>query len=251
MSDTMETFADSYYVGAYWGPRKESPKECAERTATFLNLLAQSDPFLSRWYKPTRSKKDAHQHPIMPPDLATLTELFRSGVNREKGGPVFEDLGFSFWFGNGGTGADSAELRIKCGDYCGATPNSCVLKLPRKGHNADRLLTAPMMAALLRMMEAAWAPDWAVATSTNFRDVLSEDGSTGTFVGWATYLSRHRGTVPPLPAPVRVEPVEDRGALVILTPAHLTASDPEHIALARRVSELLARAGLLRPVLTC
>lgn len=244
----METFADSYYVGAYWGPRKESPRECAERTSTFLNLLAACDPFLSHWYKPARSRKDALKHPLMPPDVPTLAEMFQRGVNREKGGPVFEDLGFSFWFGNGGSGADSVDLRIKCGDYCGATPNSCILKLPRQGPNAERLLTAPMMAAVLRMMEVAWAPDWAVATSANFRDVLSEDGPTGTFVGWVTYLSRHRGTVPPLPAPVRIEPVEN-GSLVILTPARLTASDPEHVALARRVRELLARAGLMRPVL--
>lgn len=60
-----------------------------------------------------------------------------------------------------------------------------------------------------------------------------------------TYLSRHLGRVPPLPAPVRIEPVEDKGSLVILTPERITASNPEHIALAECVRELLDRAGLL------
>ncbi|NOK12053.1 hypothetical protein HNS30_23725 [Corallococcus exercitus] len=57
-------------------------------------------------------------------------------------------------------------------------------------------------------------------------------------------------TAPPLPAPVRIEPVEDRGTLIILTPERFTASNPEHIALARRVRELLDRAGLMHPVLS-
>ncbi|KFE60946.1 hypothetical protein DB31_4570 [Hyalangium minutum] len=60
------------------------------------------------------------------------------------------------------------------------------------------------------------------------------------------YFSRLRGTVPPLPAPVRIEPVEDKGTLVILTPERFTVSNPEHVALAARVHELLDRAGLLR-----
>ncbi|WP_044890260.1 Imm52 family immunity protein [Myxococcus hansupus] len=250
MPGESETDTDSYYVGAYWGPRKESPRECAERTATLLNVLAPSDPFFAQWYKPTRSVKEAHKHPLMPPDVPTLEALFQSGVNREKGGPILEDLGFTFWFGNGGTGGASAALRIKCGDSCGATPNSCVLKFPRTGPNAERLLDASVMARILRMMETAWAPDWGVATSANFREALSEEGSTGTFVGWVTYLSRHRGAVPPLPAPIRIEPVDKAGSLVILTPEKPLASRPEHVALGRRAGELLTRAGLLSPVVT-
>jgi hypothetical protein len=68
----------------------------------------------------------------------------------------------------------------------------------------------------------------------------------GTFVGWVMYFSRLRGKVPPLPAPVRIEPVEDKGTLVTLTPERFTAANPEHVALAARVHELLDRAGLLR-----
>ncbi len=47
---------------------------------------------------------------------------------------------------------------------------------------------------------------------------------------------------------LRIEPVEDKGTLVILTPERFTASNPEHVALAARVHELLDQAGLLRPV---
>jgi immunity protein 52 of polymorphic toxin system len=60
------------------------------------------------------------------------------------------------------------------------------------------------------------------------------------------YLSRRQGRVSPLPAPVRIEPVEKLGALIILTPERFTASNPEHVALSERVGELLDRAGLLK-----
>ena len=243
MSD--KSSAEAYYAGAYWGPRKESAEECARRAAHFLTLLAPADPCLAQWYKPARRLKDARKHPLMPPDVPTLTELFRRGVNRERGGPVFEDLGLSFWFGTG----EGADLRIKCGDYAGSSPNHCVLDLPDRGPNADRVLTAAVLTHVVRSMALAWEPDWAMATSWDFDDIISGEGRAGTFIGWVTYLSRRRGVVPPLPAPTRIEPVEDRGTLVVLTPERFTASNPAHIELGKRVRVLLDRAGLMQPVI--
>nr|WP_225937400.1 immunity 52 family protein [Myxococcus sp. RHSTA-1-4] len=104
------------------------------------------------------------------------------------------------------------------------------------------------MAEVVRAMALAYEPDCGVATSDLHRDTAWQRPPIGTFTGWITYLSRQRGTVPPLPAPVRIEPVEDKGTLIILTPERFTASSPEHVALAARVQELLDRAGLLRPL---
>ncbi|RKH87895.1 hypothetical protein D7Y21_16985 [Corallococcus sp. AB045] len=245
-TSTPEIYPETYNACAYWGSRKESPEECARRTAAFLNLLASCDPFLAHWYKPARSRKDALKHPLMPPDVPTLAEMFQRGVNREKGGPAFEDLGFSFWFGNGGIGADSVDLRIKCGDYSGANPNHCVMPLPRRGPNADRIVTTPVLEGIVRAMISAWEPDWALAGSTAYRMQYPEPDSAPFSLGWFTYLSLRLGAVPPLPTPVRIEPVEDKGTLIILTPERFTVANPEHIALARRVRELLVRAGLMQ-----
>ena len=62
------------------------------------------------------------------------------------------------------------------------------------------------------------------------------------------YFAHHLGAIPPLPTPVRIEPVEDKGSLIILTPERFTVSNPEHVALAERVRELLDGAGLLKPI---
>jgi hypothetical protein len=104
-----------------------------------------------------------------------------------------------------------------------------------------------VLAEVVRSMALAWEPDWAVAMSRTHRELDDKEGEADVWLGWVTYLARHRGTVPPLPAPVRIEPVEDRGTLIILTLERFTVANPEHVALARRVRELLARAGLMQP----
>ncbi|NPC75886.1 hypothetical protein HPP05_39720 [Corallococcus exiguus] len=244
-----ETYPDTYFAGAYWGPRKESPEECARRVARFLELLAECDPFLSHWYKPTRSRRDATKHPLMPPDVSVLAEMLRKGANRERGGPAIESLGFGLSFDNGGTRRDSADLRIYCGGYSDAAPNSCFLSLPSQGANAERIFTAPVLTDIVRSLAVAWEPDWVTAMSRTHRDWDDPAGKADLWLGWVTYLGCQRGTVPPLPAPVRIEPVEDKGTLIILTPERFTVANPEHSALARRVRELLARAGLMPPVM--
>ena len=79
---------------------------------------------------------------------------------------------------------------------------------------------------------------------------MSEEGGVGTFLGWMTYFSRSRGEIPALPAPVRIESVEDQGTLILLTPERLTASNPEHLSLARSVQDVLRTRGLLEPAVS-
>jgi hypothetical protein len=73
-----------------------------------------------------------------------------------------------------------------------------------------------------------------------------ESSEPAHYTGWLMYLSRRRGEVPPLPAPVRVEPVEDQGSLIVLTPERFNTDNPEHVALADQVRALLEQAGVLK-----
>ncbi|MBE4746617.1 hypothetical protein G4177_00340 [Corallococcus sp. ZKHCc1 1396] len=251
----MTTHADSrtspetYYAGAYWGPRRESPEECARRAAAFLTMLATCDPLLANWNKIPKPRGRGRKTPLMPPDLPTLTEAFRRGVNREPGGPPIEHLGLTVEAYNDGVRQDFISVSMHCGSYeQHRSANVCVLSLPSKGEGAERILTASVLTEVTRSMALTWEPDWAVAMSHAHRDMDDGGDETAIWLGWVTYLSRHRGTVPPLPAPVRIELVEDKGTLIILTPERFTAANPEHIALARRVRELLARAGLMPAV---
>ena len=147
------------------------------------------------------------------------------------------------WNGEGGGG--HAWLESYCGESSPRLSNSCLLETTDAGPVTERVLTTPFQIAALRAIVSAWDPDWGVAMSHAHRDII-EPKCPDVLVGWVTYLSRRQGRVPPLPAPVRIELVDDKGALVILTPERFTASNPEHVALAERVRELLDRAGVLK-----
>jgi hypothetical protein len=235
---------ETYYAGTYWGPRKEAAEECARRMEVFLTGLGEVDTSFARWFQTGKSRKDALKRPIEPIG-AELEKLVRRGKDR-----VFEDLGFCIDGWNGvGDDYDASGFLITCGSYVDVVTNACVFTLPSLGPHADRVLTAPVLAGLLRASAVAWEPDWGVATSRVHRDLIdARRGEGAPRIGWVMYLASHLGRVPPLPAPVRIEPVEDKGMLIVLTPERFTASNPEHVALADQVWKLLDRAGLLKPV---
>lgn len=243
-----QTYPDSYLAGAYWGPRKEPPEECARRAVVFLNGLTACDPLLAHWNKIPKPRGRGRKIPLMPPDLPFLAEAFRKGFNREPGGPPIEHLGLRVSAYNDGTHGSRASVSMHCGSYeQDRSANTCILNLPSEGPDAERIFSAPVLMDIVKSMVRAWEPDWAVARSRTHQDLDKEETRrTHIWPGWVTYLARHRGTVPPLPAPVRIERVEDKGTLVLLTPERFTVDNPEHVALAWRVRELLDRAGLLR-----
>jgi Immunity protein 52 len=241
---------ETYYAGAYWRARRETAEECAGRAQAFFQAMAQCDAFFARWFVPPPSRQ---QLPTpFEPDVSTLQEMFAQGRIRNDEGGVIEDLGFHLSADNGMRPGkhqgDHAYLRVRCGVEAEPVGNACVLSLPSTGAFVERACAAPMLARVMRAMVLAWEPGWGIATSDTHRARSTERAIVGTFVGWVMYFSRHWGPVPPLPAPVHIEPVEDRGTLIVLTPERFTADNPEHVALAARVRELLDRAGLMKPL---
>jgi hypothetical protein len=240
---------ETYYAGAYWGGRRESAEACAQRALAFFHALADCDGSFARWFGPARSRKQAP--PAVSWDIPTLRETFTQGSTRNDEGHIIEDLGFHVALDNGmwpGTHQrESAALRIICGGWAENVSNSCVLNLPSAGASMERLVQSPVLEKIMRSMILAWEPDWGVVNSSAHL-LLTKSPSPGPRTGWMLYLSHRWGALPPLPAPVRVEPVEDKGTLVTLTPERFTASNPEHVALASRVREALSQAGLLKPL---
>jgi len=232
---------ENYYAASHWLARPESAEACARRAERFFHLLGRCDPAWTRWYETADSFEEARKLQFTT-DAANFQKLFAREENH------FGDR-FSFGLWTGDNLHETSTLDGSCGSSSLRLPSSCVLKPYDEGLSGERVLTAPVMTEVLRAMALAWEPEWGVVTSHQYDDLVSEKVMpAGTSVGWVMYFSRLRGTVPPLPAPVRIDPVEDKGALVILTPERFTAANPEHVALAARVHELLNRAGLLRPL---
>jgi hypothetical protein len=229
---------ETYYAGSYWHARSESAEACARRAERFFHLLGRCDPAWTRWYETADSFEEARKLQFTT-DAAHFQKLFAQEEHQ-----IGDGFTFHLWTGD--NLQETSGVDVACGSADPWFRTNCVLKPYDEGLIGERVLTAPVMTEVLRAMALAWDPEWGVATSETHRDSVTERAKPGTFVGWVMYFSRLRGTVPPLPAPVRIEPVEDKGTLVILTPERFTASNPEHVALAARVHELLNRAGLLR-----
>jgi hypothetical protein len=174
-----------------------------------------------------------------------LRRRIRTDIDKE----VIEDLGFGLEVWNQPPDSRATTISIRCGVYAEAAANRCLLNPPSKGEAVDRMLSIPTLTQLLTCMVVAWDPDWGVVTTNNALDLTSPKTThpMEAIAGWMTYFSRRRGTVPPLPAPVRIEPVGSLGTLVILTPERFTASNSEHVSQFQRVSGLLERAGLFAP----
>jgi hypothetical protein len=235
---------ETYYIGAYWGARREDAEACARRMAASVELLKPVDPLFASWFKGSKSLKQSLTRPLEL-ELSSLQKYIQRNLMRDDRRQPMEDLGFSVGLWNGCQGGNDAWLSIRCGGYWEQLINGCVLDIPEEGPSSERVLTTSVQVESLRALATAWDPDWGVGMSRAHRAII-EKKCPSVLVGWVTYLSRRLGRVPPLPAPVRIEPVEDKGTLVILTPERFTASNPEHVALAERVRELLDRAGLLK-----
>ena len=235
---------DKYYVGAYWGPRKETALECARRAELFLHMLARCDPAFVQWYRAGRGfPRELPGHPLRP-QMEELEQFLLKGRNRtDVDKEVIEDLGFGQIVWN--AKEEATFIHLSCGGYSPwGGPNVCLLRPPRKGAIRERLLRASVLAEVLTSMATAWDPDFAMASSGEMVDLIEKDDFE-VRVGWLTYLSRRLGKLPPLPAPVRIEPVGALGWLLTLSPEPMTASNPEHVAFTSRVRELLDRAGLI------
>ncbi|WNG24473.1 hypothetical protein F0U62_10935 [Cystobacter fuscus] len=234
-----------YYVGGYWGPRKETPLECARRAELFFHMLARCDPTFTQWYRGGRgAPRTLPGHPVRP-EVAEWEQLFLRGrLRTDVGKKVIEEFGFTEYVWNAKT-SERTRIGFSCGAYSPGAVNTCLLYPPEEGPLRERILRAPLLAEVLTSMATAWDPDFAIVSSSEMVDLV-EKRKGEVRVGWLTYLSRRLGRVPPLPAPVRIEPVGSLGWLLVLSPERMTATNPEHVAFTVRVRELLDRAGLLQ-----
>ncbi|WNG55626.1 hypothetical protein F0U59_13245 [Archangium gephyra] len=236
---------ETYYAGAYWACRKESAEQSARRAEVFFQHLSQCDPTYIRWFEQSSSLKKALQLQFEP-SFETFMRFFKKKAYQN--GP--DGFSFSAWTGHEEDG-HGGMMSLTCGSCSNFYSNVCLLHLPSENPEMERVLSPSVLVEVIRALVLAWEPDWCVVTSPDLRDVLSEDGGAGTFVGWLTYFSRQRmGELPPLPESARIISVEDKGTLILLGPERLTVSNPEHLALARSVQDVLHTKGLLEPVVS-
>jgi hypothetical protein len=237
---------ETYYLGTYWKTRREGVETCARRAELFFALLARCDPTLRQWYRSGRVTRRSPLPQVRTDDVENLKEHLLRGRHRaDLDKSVMEEMGFTLSVWNKYPDASSTKIRICCGAYARFTSNVCLIEPPSEGEASERMLSLPMLEQLLECAAKAWDPDWGTVTTYQFSEALSQDDNE-VQMGWLMYFARRWGTVPPLPAPVRIEPVGALGTLIVLSPERLSVSNPEQLALGQRIRELLDRAGLVK-----
>jgi hypothetical protein len=151
----------AYFVGAYWGAREESQRECAVRVAAFLEALAREGIGLSQWYKKAKSRKA----PLvaLPKGVAELEPLLKAN-RRDIGGDVIADLGFSVSAWTGPEAKAVGSLSVKCGAYCsviGMISNAVVVSFESSSPPDLEFLQE-----ILRAAVSAFDPEDAVVNSS-------------------------------------------------------------------------------------
>jgi hypothetical protein len=230
---------ESYYAGIYWPGRKEPAEACARRAEFFFRCLSQCDPIYASWFEQANSLKKALQLQFEPTYETFLRFFGRRAYKEGKDG-----FSFSAWTGHEEDGRGGMVM-LRCGSAAEVVQNNCLLYLPSREPDMGRVLTTSVLTEMMRALVLAWEPDWGGVISSAYRDLRDEPVGPP-YTGWLMYFAHHWGVVPPLPSPVRVEPVEDKGTLVILTPERFTVDNPAHVALADEVRASLDKAGLLK-----
>lgn len=178
---------DPFYLGAYWGSRRESSLRCGERLARCVARLGQVDEALESWFRRAASKAAA-KTPVEL-DAESLGQLLAQGRNRrDVGGEVIEELGFSIGLWN------RAKPAVGMSGTVGAHPafpgmlNSFVLDFPPPEDDALRLYDPAVAEAIFQAVVEEWEPDWATWTSHALRNAQGA-APREPVVGWMTYLA--------------------------------------------------------------
>lgn len=226
------------YIGAYWGPRRESDVQCAHRMTTCLQRLRNCDEVFSQWFQKATSRSNALTLPIdIGPQDAALS-LFKSGRNRRDNDQTpIEDLGFRVSLWNGHKSTRSSAMSVACGIYADNQHlrNSVVLDLPDELANAsgkDRCL------AILTAVVDAWEPDWAGVISRTSRNSRSPNPASP-FVDWMVYINRPGINYSSLPSAATTSNIGGRRVVVVVQDRPINPASQADVENADAVATLL------------
>ena len=226
---------DRFHLGAHWRSRAQACEESARRLAQMLREFGDTDPVLSTWYRMRKRLRDPPR--AIPTSESELRAILRRSRLAEE--EPMEWSTFSAWYCQ----EDPGGLMLFCGAGGPRDHNSCVLNLPDARNVLDRLTSPATFGRLAVTIIRAWEPDWFIGMSS-LEMAAQRSARRYPLVGWLTYIARSRGEVPAEVAPCRTMAIDDLGTLIVLTEDRFDAMNPAHVAEARRIADVLDRAGL-------
>jgi hypothetical protein len=238
----------TFFVGAYWGPRREELIDCSSRAVTLLSDLADLGPTFSHWFaKKTSRRRGAALIPVEV-DAPSLRELLSEGVNRrDSDRSVIEDLGFSLSIWNGGPTNDNEALvsvDLACGGYSPYVPNYSVISV-QDLKSGSRLATLQMQIELMELLVRAMSPSWATVCSAELQAVTRRAIPDAPGVGWCLWLSGASPGLVSLPARATARATPDGGLTILGLPGDFDPDNAECVTSVLEMVRKLHRSSVL------
>jgi hypothetical protein len=229
--------SEDYYIGFYWGCRRETAGDCALRTFRFLDELKNLDPAFGRWYE----ARGIHTEPAR--DVQSVTRMFQ-GIDSScsvADAADSDELGFMLPLVNSGPSANSVKVRITCGGYSEWVPNNCVVMYPPQDDTAkQRFMKIGFLRSILEVGIRCWKPEFAVVTSHEIERILG-DNDAHIKIGWLTYVSHSTADIHDLSEFMDLVEVDGHGYLVIAKDLPISLSDSDALARLRQASIRIAK----------
>lgn len=223
-------------VGAYWGPRRETIAQCAQRLGGFLETLSKHDKLLSRWYR-LISRKDEEKKEWDFRRQDVRIKILGDFCSKDRG----RDLGFQvgLWNGQEDTRKESraAGLSITCGLYTShpGLSNVCLLDLPEA---LPGLTNPDKMVQILSTVVKHWEPDWGGVTSSaslQARNLRPAD----VYVDWIFFASKKLFGFAPLPQDFSTYATDDLGKIIVVDSQPVDVRKPEALARVESLEKVL------------
>lgn len=180
---------DSFYIAAYWVQRKESLDTVVRKTISFLQDLARLDEQFLTWYEQGYGKVEALSKKVII-DKESIESLYRKKIKKnDLDNEGFSKIGYSIGMWSGDDEEYSSSLSINCGHASKFFSNSCVVTMPIKGAQKDRLLTLIKQKVLVNLLIKNWEPDNVILSSSKLKNEIGTDE-----VGWITYYKSIKRT---------------------------------------------------------
>jgi hypothetical protein len=176
---------ETYYIGAYWGSRKESLQQIAGKTFQTLQVLSEIDEQFFKWYDTGMSRKQALQNKLEI-DEETIKKIALKRVKKgemDENGFAVNGFLFSLWTGH--IDEESSSITFAVGNTFNTDniTNSCVISIPFEGAARERLLHIEKAKKIIAVLVDIWAPDYSVLTSQSLNNKLNVIND----IGWVTY----------------------------------------------------------------
>ena len=176
---------DTFYIGAYWGSRRENVSEVADKTVKTLLDLKQLDEQFLNWYRTGMSRKKAMEKRFTT-DQAEVQELYSKSVKKEelKDGFTTHIFKLGLWSGHSNDTSCGISFNVG-GQFEGGLSNCCVIEMPVEGEARERLLRLEKIKLLIDVLVKNWRPERVVLVSQELKKTLH----TVNEIGWVTYVA--------------------------------------------------------------